>query len=60
GAALSTTLGGTLIQHFSYRISFLGLAGVALLAVIVLWFGVPETGQRVPPGTAMAAEQPAA
>jgi MFS family permease len=59
GAALSTTLGGTLIQHFSYRISFLGLAGVALLAVALLWFGVPETLERVPPGAVMAAAPPA-
>lgn len=59
GAALSTTLGGTLIQHFSYRISFLGLAGVALFAVAVLWLGVPETLERVPPQAVMAAEPPA-
>jgi MFS family permease len=43
GAALSTTLGGTLIQHLGYRASFLGLAGTALLALALLWFAVPET-----------------
>jgi len=43
GAALSNALGGTLIQHFSFRASFLGLAAVALGAVALLWFAVPET-----------------
>ena len=44
GAALSTTLGGTLIQHGSYRISFLTLGGIALAAFFLIFFGVPETG----------------
>jgi predicted MFS family arabinose efflux permease len=43
GAALSTTIGGVLIQHLGYRASFLGLAGIALLAFAVLWFAIPET-----------------
>jgi MFS family permease len=43
GAAASTTLGGVLIQHLGYRASFLGLAGIALLAFALLWFAVPET-----------------
>jgi MFS family permease len=43
GAAASTTLGGVLIQHLGYRASFLGLAGIALLAFGLLWFAVPET-----------------
>jgi MFS family permease len=43
GAALSTTVGGLLIQHLGYRASFLGLAGIALLALALLWFAVPET-----------------
>jgi MFS family permease len=44
GAALSMTAGGVLIQHFGFRPSFLGLAGIALLAFIVLFLAVPETG----------------
>jgi MFS family permease len=48
GAAVSTTLGGVLIQHLGYRASFLGLAGIALLAFALLSFAVPETL----PGTA--------
>ena len=43
GAALSTTIGGALIQHFSYRASFLGLAAIALAAFLLLWRFVPET-----------------
>ena len=43
GAALSTTFGGTLIQHFSYRISFLSLGAIAALAFILLWAAIPET-----------------
>jgi MFS family permease len=43
GAALSTTIGGLLIQHLGYRASFLGLGGIALLAFAVLWFAIPET-----------------
>jgi MFS family permease len=48
GAALSTTIGGALIQHFSYRASFLGLAAIALAAFLVLWLMVPETLQPEP------------
>jgi MFS family permease len=43
GAALSTTIGGVLIQHLGYRASFLSLAGIALVAFAVLWFAIPET-----------------
>ena len=43
GAALSTTFGGKLVQHFSYRVSFLALGGVALCAFLLLLLAVPET-----------------
>ena len=43
GAALSTTLGGRLIQQFSYRISFLSLGAIAALAFALLWTSIPET-----------------
>src|SRR6201996_1692116 len=43
GAALSTTFGGKLIQHFSYRISFLSLGTIATLAFLLLWTAIPET-----------------
>ncbi len=45
GAALSTTFGGKLIQHGSYRLSFLALGGVAAFALALLWFAMPETLQ---------------
>jgi MFS family permease len=43
GAALSMTYGGFLIQRFSYNASFLGLAGLGLLAFCVLLLFFPET-----------------
>jgi len=43
GAALSTTFGGKLIQHFNYRISFLSLGAIAALAFVLLWTAIPET-----------------
>jgi MFS family permease len=43
GAALSNTIGGVPIQRLGYRASFLGLAGIALLAFALLWFAIPET-----------------
>ena len=43
GAAFSTTFGGKLIQHFSYRVSFLALGAIAALAFVLLWTAIPET-----------------
>ena len=43
GAALSTTFGGKLIEHYSYRISFLALGSIAAIAFVLLWLGIPET-----------------
>jgi MFS family permease len=43
GAALSTTFSGKLIQHFSYRASFLSLGAIAVLAFALLWTAIPET-----------------
>jgi MFS family permease len=48
GAALSTTVGGVLIQHEGYRASFLALAAIALFAFAFLWFAVPETLGKSP------------
>jgi len=48
GAALSNTIGGVIVEHGGYHASFLGLAAIALIALAVLWFAVPETS----PGTA--------
>lgn len=43
GASVSTTYAGVLVQHFSYNAGFLGLAGVAVLAWLLLFFKMPET-----------------
>ncbi len=43
GAALSTSFGGVLIQRYSFRVSFLALGAVAIIAVALLLVGVPET-----------------
>jgi len=43
GAALSTTFGGKLIQHYSYRVSFLSLGAIAAVAFVLLWVAIPET-----------------
>jgi MFS family permease len=43
GAALSTAIGGELIQRSGYRASFLGLAAIALCSFLLLWSAVPET-----------------
>jgi MFS family permease len=46
GAALSTALGGLLAHRFGFAVSFLGLAGVAVVAFGLLWMAVPETRLR--------------
>jgi len=56
GAAVSTTIGGMLIQHFGYRASFLGLAAIALFAFVLLWVAVPETLTDTPPKSGSDAE----
>jgi len=46
GAALSNALGGELVERFGFNVSFLGLAFIALVALLVLLQGVPETLPR--------------
>jgi MFS family permease len=46
GAAFSNTLGGMLVHRFSFNVSFLGLAGVAAVAFLLVLFALPETLQR--------------
>jgi MFS family permease len=55
GAAASTTVGGVLIQRLGYQASFLGLASIALLAFVFLWFAIPET---LPKTAANSASEP--
>jgi MFS family permease len=56
GAALSTTYGGLLAHHFGFPVSFVGLGAVAGLALVLLWFGVPETLEGGSPEPAPNAE----
>ncbi|WP_080054195.1 MFS transporter [Spirosoma aerolatum] len=46
GASLSNAFAGILLQQTSYNIAFLTLASLALIALGVLWFFVPETGPQ--------------
>ena len=46
GAALSNTFGGTLMEKFGYRTSFLALGAVACLATLMLLIAVPETSRE--------------
>jgi MFS family permease len=43
GAALSTTFGGKLIHEGNFDTSFLALGAVAAVALVLLWFVMPET-----------------
>jgi MFS family permease len=45
GAALSQVIAGFIVHHSSYNIGFLFLAGVAAVALAILWFFMPETHQ---------------
>jgi MFS family permease len=52
GAALSTTFGGKLVEHFSFGISFLGLGAVSAIALLLLITVFPETLNRHPVSSA--------
>jgi MFS family permease len=47
GAALSTALFGLVAAHFGHTVVFLSIAAVALLAVVVFFFFMPETRPSV-------------
>ncbi len=59
GAALSTTVGGVLIQSVNYQTSFLGLAVIAAVAFGLLWWFVPETLADADKDTVVLAERAA-
>jgi hypothetical protein len=52
GAALSNTYGGYLIHLSGFRVSFLGLEAVALVAFLMLFFFLPETEPGQEPASA--------
>lgn len=43
GAALSTTIAGFVFDHFGSMVSFLGLAAIAALGLVIVWTMMPET-----------------
>jgi predicted MFS family arabinose efflux permease len=47
GAALSNSLAGFVVQAAGYSAAFLTLAGVAAVALVLLWVAFPETLQRL-------------
>jgi MFS family permease len=46
GAALSNSLAGFVVQQAGYNAAFLTLAGVAGVALVLLWVAMPETLER--------------
>ena len=46
GAALSQSIAGSIVHAFGYRAGFLFLSGVALAALAILTFLMPETHER--------------
>ena len=47
GSSLSNAFAGSLLQRTSYNVAFLTLAALAVVALVVLWCFVPETGPQV-------------
>ena len=43
GASLSTTVWGFVVANLGHTVGFLGIAAVALAAVAMIWFLIPET-----------------
>lgn len=46
GAAISQTVAGLIVQHYSYSTAFLFLSVIAVVAVAMLWRLMPETIDR--------------
>jgi predicted MFS family arabinose efflux permease len=44
GASLSTTLGGYVSDHYGTATAFLGLAGIGVVGLLMVWALMPETG----------------
>jgi MFS family permease len=51
GASLSTALFGVIAANFGRTVVFLSVASVALFAVLILWFFMPETRPSTKPAT---------
>ena len=50
GASLSATFAGYMSDRFGSNSAFTGLAFIALVGLIVLWFSMPETRPDEQPG----------
>jgi predicted MFS family arabinose efflux permease len=46
GAALSQSIAGGIVHAFGYRAGFLFLSAMALAALAILYFFMPETQER--------------
>jgi MFS family permease len=46
GAALSQSIAGTIVHHFSFGAGFLLLAVIAATAFSILYFFMPETREK--------------
>jgi MFS family permease len=46
GASLSTVLAGYVADRFGSSVAFTGLAGVAAVGLVMIWFVMPETRRR--------------
>lgn len=47
GAALSQVIAGSLAHHAGFRVGFLFLSGIAVAALAILYFFMPETLEAV-------------
>ncbi|AZE78520.1 MFS transporter [Pseudomonas synxantha] len=54
GAALSNSLAGFVVQQAGYNAAFLTLAGVAGIALLLLWLAMPETLAKPSAGATQA------
>jgi predicted MFS family arabinose efflux permease len=57
GASLSQVIAGGLVHHFGYRTGFLFLGAVAIAALAVLYFFMPETGKAGPADCRLGADR---
>jgi MFS family permease len=58
GAALSNSVAGVIADRFGYDTAFLFLAAMALLAFLLFWLGMPETGGHSRRAATAASEPP--
>jgi predicted MFS family arabinose efflux permease len=56
GGTLSTPAAGWVADHFGIRTAFFALTAVGLLAVLLVWFAMPETRPKQEPQTGSSTE----